>query len=435
MTEYTFVIVVNFLVLVLVFISSETVIASYDEFEAYDEEQLVPSSRYETISPSEPPLGDLDNVVFDVSEFGAIPDADTDSTYAFEKTWEAACKHEGITKFYVPEGKFLVGAIEFKGPCSTKSTLEVEIRGDLMAPTSIKQFPFNQWITFTQLNDIVLYGRANLEGRGEVEAWKQESCWKASKCDKLITSLILGNVSNAIIRDITLSNAKGFHLGLHFTQNVTVQNVSISSPQDSPNTDGIHVHSSSYISINSSTIGVGDDCVSISTGSFNVLVFNTRCGPGHGISIGSLGKNKNEEEVRGIRVQNCTINGTDNGVRIKTWPTSPPSQASDMIFEDIIMMNVSNPIIINQEYCPSNSCSTTFASMVKLSNIEFKNIRGTYNTEFGVTLRCSSLVACENITLIDVNLSSINTTEEMKQERFSMKGSLHGLAVFNSNFN
>lgn len=99
---------------------------------------------------------------------------------------------------------------------------------------------------------------------------------------KRVQSLSLANVSNAIIKDISLSNAKGFHLRLHSARNVTVHNVSISSPWDSPNTDGIHIHSSSFVNITNSTIGVGDDCVSISTGSLDVLVSDTRCGPGHG---------------------------------------------------------------------------------------------------------------------------------------------------------
>ncbi|KAF3490482.1 hypothetical protein F2Q69_00056090 [Brassica cretica] len=197
-----------------------------------------------------------------------------------------------------------------------------------------------------------------------------------------------------------------------------------------------NITGSSFINITNSTIGAGDDCVSISTGSLDVLVSGTHCGPGHGFSIGSLGKVKNEEEVRRIKFQNCTVNGADNGVRIKTWPTSPPSEASDITFEDILMINVSNPIIIDQEYCPSNSCNTTSASLVKLSNIEFKNIRGTYSSDFGVNLRCSSIVACENITLIDVNLNGTKTPKEKwEQEKFSTKGSLNGLAVYNSNFN
>ncbi|KAG5394616.1 hypothetical protein IGI04_024579 [Brassica rapa subsp. trilocularis] len=424
MTNCNFIIVVKFFVTFLIFVSPNKILAFYDRFYGYAEEPMGPSFSYE---------------VFDVSTFGASPNADTDNTLAFEKTWWAACNHQGKSKFYVPEGRFLVGEIQFKGPCRTESTMEVEITGDLIAPTGIKDFPSNQWIGFSQLNDIFLYGSTNLDGRGDVEAWKQKSC-EDSKCDKLITSLSLDNVSNSIIENISLSNAKGFHFRLHSASNVTVHNVSISSPWDSPNTDGIHVHNSSFIYITNSTIGAGDDCVSISTGSLDVLVSGTHCGPGHGFSIGSLGKVKNEEEVRRIKFQNCTVNGADNGVRIKTWPTSPPSEASDITFEDILMINVSNPIIIDQEYCPSNSCNTTSASLVKLSNIEFKNIRGTYRSDFGVNLRCSSVVACENITLIDVNLNGTNSTyktpkEKWEQEKFSTKGSLNGLAVFNSTFN
>ena len=77
----------------------------------------------------------------------------------------------------------------------------------------------------------------------------------------------------------------------------------------------------------------------------------------HG-SVGSLGKEPNEKEVVGVYVSNCTINGTQNGVRIKTWPGAPPNHASNLVFEDIKMINVSKPIIIDQIYCPSNICTS-----------------------------------------------------------------------------
>lgn len=58
--------------------------------------------------------------------------------------------------------------------------------------------------------------------------------------------------------------------------------------------------------------------------------------------------------MRGITVKNCTLTGTENGVRIKTWPGSPPSAASKFIFHDIVMNNVKNPIVIDQEYNSHN---------------------------------------------------------------------------------
>jgi hypothetical protein len=75
-------------------------------------------------------------------------------------------------------------------------------------------------------------------------------------------------------------------------------------------------------------------------------------------SVGSLGKYPDEKDVRGIVVTNCTLRNADNGVRIKTWGGSPPSQASNILFQDIIMDNVKRPIIIDQTYgSKSNSVS------------------------------------------------------------------------------
>lgn len=62
--------------------------------------------------------------------------------------------------------------------------------------------------------------------------------------------------------------------------------------------------------------------------------------------------------VVGVKVRNCTISGTTNGVRIKTWPASYTGSLSDMHFEDIIMNNVTNPVLVDQMYCPWNQCNT-----------------------------------------------------------------------------
>lgn len=63
----------------------------------------------------------------------------------------------------------------------------------------------------------------------------------------------------------------------------------------------------------------GDDCVSIQTGCSNIDVHNVNCGPGHGISIGSLGKDNTKACVSKITVRDVTMHDTMTGVRIKTW--------------------------------------------------------------------------------------------------------------------
>ncbi|KAL0332686.1 UNVERIFIED_CONTAM: Polygalacturonase [Sesamum calycinum] len=68
------------------------------------------------------------------------------------------------------------------------------------------------------------------------------------------------------------------------------------------------------------------------------------------------------------------------------------------------MDNVSNPIIIDQEYCPHNLCKRDRPSFIKISKVNLKNIRGTTNSEEAVTLLCSKLKPCENVVVGDIDL-------------------------------
>ncbi|KAE8660160.1 acyl-CoA dehydrogenase family member 10-like [Hibiscus syriacus] len=262
---------------------------------------------------------------------------------AFSAAWKAACDHPGNSTFYIPEGIFMVGPFTFHGPCYNDLSPNVEIKGTLLAPIRITAFKSLHWIAFKNQKGLTVTGgteTGKVNGQGEAEAWQQYSCLKAARCKKLITSMFFIIVSYASISNITLLNSNGFHLGLHESTDINIYNVNIIAPEDSPNTDGIHVSHSSNISIFSSIIGVGDDCVSVGAGRNNISIYDVRCGPGNGIS---LGKYKTETDVVGISVRNCTINGTENGIRMKSWSGGRAINAYNMTFEDILMINVSNP--------------------------------------------------------------------------------------------
>jgi galacturan 1,4-alpha-galacturonidase len=217
--------------------------------------------------------------------------------------------------------------------------------------------------------------------------------------------LVLDFVKNVQIRGITLLNSKFFHMNIFASENVLVDKVTIKAPGDSPNTDGIHIGDSTNVTISGTTIATGDDCISIGPGSKTIRVKGVRCGPGHGISVGSLGRYKDEKDVEDVKVTDCTLVGTTNGLRIKSYEDSKSSpKASKFLYEGVTMDNVSYPIIIDQKYCPNNICVKSGASKVAVSDVVFKNIHGTSNTPEAVTLNCANNLPCQGVQLVNVDL-------------------------------
>lgn len=73
-------------------------------------------------------------------------------------------------------------------------------------------------------------------------------------------------------------------------------------------------------------------------------------------SVGSLGNSFNEEGVQNVTVTNSVFTKTQNGVRVKSWARPSGGYAMNLVFQNLKMRNVGNPIIIDQQYCPDGSC-------------------------------------------------------------------------------
>ncbi|KAH9679299.1 hypothetical protein WN943_027373 [Citrus x changshan-huyou] len=341
------------------------------------------------------------NGVFNVIDFGAIADGIRDNSRAFENAWREACYWNTYSTVLVPPGKYLVTSVVFKGPC--KAPISFQLQGLILAPPGLSKLADKEsWITFESLRSFTLTGGGTFHGQGRT-AWPENQCHKNSNC-QLPISIRFNKLNDSTITGVQSVDSKFFHINILGCYNLKLNTINISAPDDSPNTDGIHIGRSNGIEISNSKIATGDDCVSLGDGSQNVLVSDVSCGPGHGISVGSLGKYKKEEDVVGLTVINCTFTGTSNGVRIKTWPDSEDAKASNFTFEDLFMNNVENPIVIDQEYCPHNQCNIKVPSRVKISNVRFRNIRGTSLTKEAVRIICSKEIPCQNVEIGDINL-------------------------------
>lgn len=345
-----------------------------------------------------------EGVILNVVNFGAKPNGKIDSTNAFLSAWSRACSSTTSTTIYVPLGRFLVGKVEFKGRCNNKGTT-IRIDGALIAPSNYDVIGnAGNWLYFDDVDGVSVIGGV-LDGQGTA-LW---ACKRSGKtCPTGATNLGFTNSNNIVINGVTSLNSQMFHIVIDRCHNVKVQGVKVSAAGTSPNTDGIHVQLSSSVTILNSNIATGDDCISIGPGTTNLWIENIACGPGHGISVGSLGKEFQEPGVQNVTVKTVTFSGTENGVRIKSWGRPSTGFARNILFQHATMVNVQNPIVIDQNYCPSEKNCPSQVSGVEINNVIFQDIHGTSATEVAVKINCSPKYPCTGINLEDVKLTYEN---------------------------
>ncbi|XP_051152758.1 exopolygalacturonase-like [Andrographis paniculata] len=294
----------------------------------------------------QPPGGG--GAVFNVMDFGATHSKEDESSQAFIQAWNAACHSQGKATMLVPPGFFLLGETVFQGPCQNPVTILVQ--GTLQAVADMSLYSGEGWISLEDIDGLTLTGGGTFDGQGQA-VWKYNDCQgSSSSCARLPASIHMMKVNRTMIQQVNMVNSMGFHMHITRCEEVRIQKLAVTAPGDSPNTDGIHISKSRAVKVSMSVFRTGDDCISVGQGANNVTINQITCGPGHGISVGSLGRLPNELDVRGLQVKNCTLVGTTNGLRIKTYPASGPSAAAGILFEDIVLENVENPIIIDQNY-------------------------------------------------------------------------------------
>uniref|UniRef100_A0A0E0JV42 RING-type domain-containing protein n=1 Tax=Oryza punctata TaxID=4537 RepID=A0A0E0JV42_ORYPU len=341
-----------------------------------DEDEEEAEQEMARAAKCRPPTGR--NVV-NVDSFGAAGDGCSDDTKAFLNAWKKACSLNNAV-FLVPGGRrYMVGAAKFIGPC--KKRMIIQIQGTIVAPEEPSEWnPASPrlWLLFSGLAGARIEGGGLIDGSG--------SKWWANSC-KIDRS----------------KNAQQMHLTVSRSRDVRLAGVRVDSPEDSPNTDGIHVADSTAVTIQSCRIATGDDCISISNGSFAIRMKDIDCGPGHGISIGSLGQGGTFAAVDGVYLDGARIRRAQNGVRIKTWQGGA-GYVRNVRFAGVRVDGVDHPIVIDQFYCDSRNPCRNQTSNVRVSGVMYRNITGTARRAEAIRLACSDAVPCVDIVLSDINL-------------------------------
>src|SRR5207249_8476182 len=128
------------------------------------------------------------------------------------------------------------------------------------------------------------------------------------------------------------------------------------TPKKARNTDGIDPGTSTNVTITHCFIRTGDDNVAIKAGTGNptthMTIAHNHFYSGHGMSVGS----ETNGGASAIRVTDLSIDGADNGIRIKS-NSSRGGLVHDIVYEDDCIRDTKNPIFMDSNYSFYGSAS------------------------------------------------------------------------------
>ncbi|CAM4456008.1 glycoside hydrolase family 28 protein [Paenibacillus typhae] len=300
--------------------------------------------------------------VYNIADYGAQRDSGILATSAIHEAIAAASEAGGGT-VYVPAGRFLSGAIILKsnielhlspGAVLSFSTDQADYPVVESRWEGVRQQVYASCIYGSDLVNISITGSGTLDGDGGLwwDVFRNRRGELAYPRPKLIS---FDRCSRVTIKDVTLLNSPSWTVNPIECSNVTVDNVSIINPADSPNTDGIDPESCNGVRISNCSIDVGDDCIAIKAGTEdtaeripceNITITNCTMAHGHGAVV--LGSEMSGD-IRNVVISNCIFKETDRGIRMKSR-RGRGGTVEDIRISNIVMDHVLCPFTMNLYY-------------------------------------------------------------------------------------
>lgn len=295
-----------------------------------------------------------------ILNYGAVADGKTLCTEAFAKAINE-CEKQGGGTVFVPAGTFLTGAIIFK----SNITLHLDNGAIVKFSQDPKDYPLvtERWegaevkchcglIYGDGIENVAITGQGTLDGQGQ-PWWKKQ---KEGTLEYPRPRMINFCRSKRILLDgIKLIDSPSWTVNPILCENVTINNIFILNPADSPNTDGIDPESCKNVRISNCHIDVGDDCIAVKAGTEdciervpceNITITNCTMVHGHGgVVLGS----EMSGSIRNVTISNCVFEGTDRGIRMKSR-RGRGGVVEDVRVTNIVMKEVICPFTMNLYY-------------------------------------------------------------------------------------
>jgi len=206
--------------------------------------------------------------------------------------------------------------------------------------------------------------------------------------------IIFDHCKHVRVEGITIQNSPMWQLVPYYSDDVVIRKIKVLAPFNSPNSDAIDPFSSSHVVIDHVLADVGDDDIAIKSGPINspgpddpsrdITITDCTFLHGHGLSIGS----ELAGGAQNIHAERISFVGTTNGIRIKS-NRDRGNDVGHILFRDIDMKDVKNPIIISEYYPGVLPPETEAAKLITrltphFHDITLENITATGSDSAGV---------------------------------------------------
>ena len=358
-------------------------------------------------------------------DFGASADGAALDTPALQAAIDA-CAARGGGTVHIPAGHYLTGALFFHD----NITLDLAAGATLFGVQDTAGYPVtrNRWEGVEQLTyaplmagqglkNIAITGRGVIDGQGDF--W-----WRGHRNKTLAypRPRLIGfaGCKNVLIEGVTLTNSPAWTVNPVRCENVNIRGLTIINPPNSPNTDGINPDSCRYVRISDCYISVGDDCITIKSGTQqedperrracrDIAITNCTLERGHGgVVIGS----EMSGDVRNVVISNCVFIGTDRGIRLKSR-RGRGGVVENIRVSNLIMEGVLCPFTMNLYYfCNGGVGDTTVsdkhARPVDAGTPAFRGIHFSHISAVDVKIAAGFFYGLAEMPLEDISLSDIS---------------------------
>lgn len=304
---------------------------------------------------------------FNLADYGAVGDGHTLNTAAFTKAI-AAVEAAGGGRLVVPKGVFVTAPFKLCSRLDFHLAEGAVIQAPdnfpalgLPDPATLKTkddvkaaFKVTPLISGKNIHDVALTGPGTIEGNGAMWwAWSERVARNKKDPARIVIPrpnlVVIDGCERLLVADVTLRNSSKFHLVPSNITDLTIERVKVRAPFDAPNTDAIDPGPGTNFLIRDCDIDTGDDDIVIKRGVTNALIENCTIRHGHGISIGS----ETYAGIKNMLVRNCTLEGTDNGIRIKSM-RGAGGLTENVRYTNIRMKGVPNAIVLDLTYVDNN---------------------------------------------------------------------------------